>query len=64
MKLEFSQQIFKKYSNIRFNENPFSDCQEVPCGPTDMQTDGHDKANMINNDNMINKQNGRKKNTG
>jgi hypothetical protein len=24
MKLEFSQQIFKKYSNIKFHENPYS----------------------------------------
>jgi hypothetical protein len=58
MKPEFSQQVFEKYSNIRFNESPSSDYQDVPCGPTDVQTDGHDEANMIN------KQNGWKRNTG
>jgi hypothetical protein len=48
MKLEFSQQVFAKYSNIRFNESPSSDYQDVPCGPTDVHKDGHDEANMIN----------------
>jgi len=41
MKLEFSQQIFKKY--IKFHENPFSGSQVVPCvqidGRMDRQTD-------------------------
>jgi len=36
MKLEFSQQIFEKYSNILFHENPSSGTQVVPCGQTDM----------------------------
>jgi hypothetical protein len=41
MKFEFSQQIFEKYSNIKFNENPSSGTRDVPCG----QTDSHEKAN-------------------
>jgi hypothetical protein len=45
MKLEFSQQIFEKYSNLTFNENPSSDSWVVPCEQmvgrtdTDRQTD-------------------------
>jgi hypothetical protein len=41
MKSEFSWQIFEKYSNIKFRENPSSGSRVVPCG----QTDGHDEAN-------------------
>ena len=41
MKLEFSRQIFEKYSNIKFHENPYSGNRVVPCG----QTDRHDEAN-------------------
>jgi len=37
MKLEFSQQILKKY--IKFHENPFSGSQDVPCVQTNGQTD-------------------------
>jgi len=40
MKLEFSQQIFEKYSNTNFHENPSSGNPVIPCG----QTDGHDEA--------------------
>jgi len=58
VKLEFSQQVFEKYSNIRFNESLSSDYQDVPCRPTNMRTERHDEANMIN------KQNGWKRNTG
>jgi hypothetical protein len=39
MKLEFSPQIFKKYSNTKFNENPSSGSPNVPCGRTDGRTD-------------------------
>jgi hypothetical protein len=39
MKLEFSKQSFKKYSNIKFNENPFSDSRVVPYGRTGRQTE-------------------------
>jgi hypothetical protein len=37
---EFSRQIFKKYSNIKFHENPFSGSRVVPCG----RTDRHDEV--------------------
>jgi hypothetical protein len=37
MKLEFCRQIFEKYSNIKFNENPSSGSRVVPCGRTDMK---------------------------
>jgi hypothetical protein len=36
VKLEFSRQIFEKFSNIRFHENPFSGNRFVLCGRTDM----------------------------
>jgi hypothetical protein len=49
MKLEFLRQIFEKYSNIKFHENPSSGSQIVTCGRTDeqtgRQTDRHDEAN-------------------
>jgi len=51
MQLEFSQQVFEKYSNIRFNESTSSDYQDVPCISTDVRTDRHDEANMINKQN-------------
>ena len=35
MKLEFSRQISEKSSNIKFDQNPFSGSQVVPCGRTD-----------------------------
>ena len=34
MKLEFSRQIFEKYSNITFHVNPSSESRVVPCGQT------------------------------
>jgi hypothetical protein len=40
MKRQFSQQIFEKYSNIHFNENPSRGSRVVPCGLTDI-TNGH-----------------------
>jgi hypothetical protein len=39
MKLEFSCQIFEKYSNITFNENLFIGNRVVPCGRQDRRTD-------------------------
>jgi len=36
MKLEFSRQIFEKYSNIKFHDNPSSGSRVVPCRPTDI----------------------------
>jgi hypothetical protein len=32
MKLEFSRQVFEKYSNVRFHKNPSSGGRVVPCG--------------------------------
>jgi hypothetical protein len=39
IKLEFSRQIFEKYSNMKFHENSFSGSRVVPCGLTDGRTD-------------------------
>jgi len=35
MKLEYPRQIFKRYSNIKFNENPFSGSRVVAYERTD-----------------------------
>jgi len=35
MKLEFSRQIFEKYSSIEFHENPLCGSRIIPCGWTD-----------------------------
>jgi hypothetical protein len=45
MKLEFSRQIFEKYSNINFNEKLSSGSRIVPCGRTDMTW--HDMTKLI-----------------
>jgi hypothetical protein len=37
-KLEFSRQVFTKYSNIKFHEYPCSGSRAIPCGRTDGQT--------------------------
>ena len=39
MKLEISRQIFEKFSNIQFNENPSSGSRAVPSGQTDGKID-------------------------
>jgi len=44
MKLESCRQIFEKFSNAKFNENPSSVSQDIPCGRTDRRTDRHDDA--------------------
>jgi hypothetical protein len=44
-KLEFSRQVFEKYSNIKFHENPSSGSRVVPCGQADGRTDGREEAN-------------------
>jgi len=36
MKLEFRRQIFEKYANIKFQENPSSGSRLFPCGQTDV----------------------------
>jgi hypothetical protein len=38
MKLEFSRQIFGKYSNIKFHENSSGGSRDVPCGRKDVRT--------------------------
>ena len=43
-RLEFSRQIFEKYSDIKFHENPSSGSRVVQCGRTDGRTDRHDEA--------------------
>ena len=44
MKLEFFRQIFEKYSNTKFHENPFSGSRVFPYG----QTDTYDEAALKN----------------
>jgi len=39
MKLELFRQIFEKYCNIKFHENPFSASRIVLCGRKDRWTD-------------------------
>jgi hypothetical protein len=54
IKLEFSGQIFEKYSNIKFHETPFSGSRDFPCGQaggrtdgeTGLKTDRYDEANI------------------
>ena len=41
MELEFSGQIFEKYTNSKFHNNPPSGNRVVPCA----QTNSHDEAN-------------------
>ena len=43
MKPEFSQYIFEKSSNIKFNQTPSSGSRDVSCG----RTEGNDEANII-----------------
>jgi len=38
MKLDFSQQIFRTFTSIKFHENPSSGSRVVPCGRTDERT--------------------------
>jgi hypothetical protein len=42
------QQLFKKYSDIKFHKNPSCRSRIVPCSRTDGQTDGHDEDNFVN----------------
>jgi len=44
MKLEFSRQIFEKYSNIKFHKNPSSWSRVVPCRRTDRRTESNNDA--------------------
>ena len=47
MKLASSPQIFEKFSNIKFNENPSSGSRVVPCGRTDMTELTVDVRNFV-----------------
>ena len=38
MKLEFSSQIFEKFTNVKRHENPLSGSRVVACGQTDGQS--------------------------
>jgi hypothetical protein len=38
MKPECSKQSFEKHSDIKFNKNPFSGNEVVPCGQMDGET--------------------------
>jgi hypothetical protein len=40
MKLEFSEQIFEKSPNIKFDENPSIGSRVVTCAQMDGRTDG------------------------
>jgi hypothetical protein len=39
MKLEILQQIFEKYTNIKFNENPSNGSRVIVCGQIGGQND-------------------------
>ena len=47
MKIEFSRQIFKKFPNIKFYDNPSSGRRGIPCGRRDGQTDRRDEVNLL-----------------
>ena len=52
MKLELFQQIFEKYSNIKFRENPSNGSRVVPHGQTDvtnLTVAFHNFANALKN---------------
>ena len=38
MKIEFLRQIFEKYWNIKFRQNPSSESRVVQCGRAERQT--------------------------
>jgi hypothetical protein len=48
MKLEFPEQIFEKYSNIKFNKSPFRGSRVVPYWRTDRGTDGRKEKQKHN----------------
>jgi hypothetical protein len=45
MKLEFPQQIFEKYPDIKFHESPSNGSGVVLCGHSHGRTDRHGEAN-------------------
>jgi hypothetical protein len=47
MKLEYSPQIFEKYSNIKFNENPSSGSRVVPCERMDTRNEDNSRFSQF-----------------
>jgi hypothetical protein len=49
MKLEFSRQIFEKYSDLKFHENPSIGVQVIPWGWMERRTDRdrHDEVDTL-----------------
>ena len=47
MKLEFSRQVFEKYSDIQFHENPSIGIRVVSCGRTDRNDEAHSGFSKI-----------------
>jgi len=45
IKIDLSWQIFEKYSNTKFHENPSNGSRVIPCARTDRRIDRHDGAN-------------------
>jgi len=45
IKIEVSQQIFQKFSNIKFHENPSSGSRSAPCRQTDGRTKMQQEVN-------------------
>ena len=43
--LQLSRQIFEKYSNVKFHENPSSGSRFVPCGQTNGRADISEEVN-------------------
>jgi len=39
MKLEYSRNIFEKYSGVKFHQNPSSGSRDVLCGQTERRAD-------------------------
>jgi len=49
MKLEFSQQIFGKSTNIKFHENPSNESRVVLCGPKDRRHEANSRFSQFCN---------------
>jgi len=47
IKLEFSQQIFEKYSTIKFHENPSSGSRFFSCGQRDRQDEANSRFSQF-----------------
>jgi len=45
MELDFSVQIFEKYTNIKFNEQLYGESRVVPRGRAGGRKDKHDEVN-------------------